>query len=72
MAQYVRNGSVQIVESEGYRLTMLYGEAVFDPKRTPDNLGFKLGKPDELIFYIAGATYYPTIDGYQRLENRKN
>ena len=70
---YVRNGSVQRFEDGAYRGAILYGERKFDPHalfgihRIPHT---HIGQPHEMVLHVAGVTYYPTPDGYERIEQK--
>ena len=67
---YVRNGSVVRSDSDGWKLTLLFGEKVFDPVAMiqpcciPRHLH---GRPHEIVLHIAGETYYPTTKGYVKI-----
>lgn len=81
--KYVRNGAVQFDHDGPYRLTLLYGTSKYDPRlkqvswATFDGVAIpaaasispdQMGRPNEIVFHVAGTTYYPTQTGYVRLE----
>ena len=83
--KYIRNGEVQVCEDETWgRVTCLFGEAKYDPRLQGMSWGTidgfpipnylpldQIGTANELVFHIAGAQYYPTRNGYVRLEGNK-
>ena len=70
--QYVRNGEVKPFEADLgngaiIKGVYLYGTAKYDP-HSPFVPSEHRGLSGEMIFHVAGATYYPTNAGYVRLE----
>jgi hypothetical protein len=64
--KYVRNGSVQRFNDGEFSGVMLFGKALYDP-RDPWSPRHLLGRPEELVFTVAGRTYYPTPEGYEQV-----
>jgi len=73
--RYVRNGKVSYFDDpmSGARGAILFGDALFDPNaiREPSCIPpHQMGRPHEMILYIAGVMYYPTPQGYVLIEQK--
>lgn len=81
--KYIRNGEVQVFPEDEIwgRMTFLFGEEKYDPRIRDVSYGSidgfpmpiyvahdQIGQANELVFHIAGAQYYPTRNGYVRVE----
>ena len=69
--RYIRNGDVQVSVIDGMRWTCLYGDVCSDPKSDLFGMwGMRVGRSNELVFHIAGSTFYPTNKGYVSFGNQ--
>lgn len=65
--KYVRNGQIRRFDDGMFRGVELYGTAVYAPG-TVGVLISDCARPGELIFYLAGTMFYPTVRGYEAIE----
>jgi hypothetical protein len=68
--EYIRDGEVR--RGEDGRIVFLFGIKLYDPRAFDRGGLFQpydnaFGRPNEIVFHIAGETYFPTKNGYVRL-----
>lgn len=63
--RYVGCGSVQRQIISGITVTFCYGMAKYDKRGLMGPVpADQIGKPREMVLYVAGVKWYPTVNGY--------